>query len=136
MTFHGRVRIKLDPTIPRPRSISGLHPSDWEAHFTQGLPRWKSKWGLDVFGQWRETYYRFNEIDTDKLKTYAVLYGEYHPRPDLTLRLEVDNVGARAFRHVRVIYDDLRNSSPLAYTDIRDLHGGRAYYLRVRKSFG
>jgi hypothetical protein len=138
LTGQGTIRQSrvTDPTILRPRSISGLHPSDWEAHFTQGLPRWKSKWGLDVFGQWNETYYRFNEIDTDKLKTYVVLYGEYQPRPDLTIRLEIDNLGARAFRHVREIYDGVRNEFPLAYTDIRDLRGGRAYYLRFRKSFG
>ena len=65
-----------------------------------------------------------------------MLFGEYQPRPDLTFRFEIDNVGARAFRHVRVIYDGLRSSFPLAYTDIRDLHGGRAYYFRVRKTFG
>jgi hypothetical protein len=138
LTGQGTIRQSrvIDPTTLQPRSISGLHPSDWEAHFTQGLPRWRSKWGLDVFGQWSETYYRFNEIDTDKLKTYAVLFGEYQLRPDLTFRLEIDNVGARAFRHVRVIYDGLRSSFPLAYTDIRDLRGGRAYYFRVRKTFG
>jgi hypothetical protein len=126
----------IDPTTGQRRSISGLHPSDWEAHFTQGLPRWKSKWGLDVFGQWNETYYRFDEIDIDKLKTYASLFGEYQPRPDLSIRLEVDNLGARAFRHVREVYPDLRSATPLEYTDIRDLHGGRAYYLRLRKTFG
>jgi len=138
LTGQGTIRQShvIDPTTLQPRSISGLHPSDWEAHFTQGLPRWKSKWGFDVFGQWSETYYRFNEVDTDKLKTYVVLFGEYQPRPDLTLRLEIDNLGARAFRHVREISNGLRSSFPLAYTDIRDLHGGRAYYFRVRKSFG
>ena len=138
LTGQGTIRQSrvIDPVTGQPRSISGLHPSDWEAHFSQGMPRWRSKWGLDVFGQWNETYYRFNEIDTDKLKTYATLFGEYQPRPDLTIRLEIDNLGARAFRHVREVYNDLRSNTPLDYTDIRDLHGGRAYYLRVRKSFG
>jgi outer membrane receptor protein involved in Fe transport len=126
----------IDPTTGQRRSISGLHPNDWEAHFTQGLPRWKAKWGLDVFGQWSETYYRFDEIDIDKLKTYASLFGEYQPRPDFTVRLEIDNLGARAFRHVREVWPDLRSETPLEYTDIRDLHGGRAYYVRLRKTFG
>jgi outer membrane receptor protein involved in Fe transport len=125
----------IDPVTGVRRSISGLHPSDWEAHFTQGLPRWKSKWGVDVFGQWNETYYRFNEIDIDKLKTYASLFGEYQARPDFSIRVEIDNLGARAFRHVREVWPDLRSNTPLEYTDIRDLHGGRAYYLRLRKTF-
>ena len=125
-----------DPTTGLVRSISGLHPNDGEIHFTQGLPKLKATWGFDVFNQWRETYYRFNEIDTDKLKTYATLFAEYKPRPDLAVRFELDNVGARAFRHVREVYADSRSISPLDYTDIRDLSGNRSFYLRVRKSFG
>ena len=34
-----------------------------------------------------------------------------------------------------VDWPDLRSNTPLEYTDIRDLHGGRAYYLRLRKTF-
>jgi len=126
----------IDPTTLQARSISGVHPNDWQLHFTQGLTRWKAKWGADVFGQWSETYYRFDEIDTDKLKTYAQLFSEYQPRPDLTVRFEIDNLGARAFRHVREVYDGPRGAVPLDYVDIRDLSGGRSFYLRVRKSFG
>jgi hypothetical protein len=29
-----------------------------------------------------------------------------------------------------------QEATSLAYTDIRDLRGGRAYYRRVRKTFG
>ena len=125
-----------DPTTGRPRPISGLHPRDAQLHFTQGLPRLKATWGFDVYDQWRETYYRFDEIDTDKLKTYATVFAEYKARPDWAIRFEVDNIGARAFRHVRQIYDGPRGVASLAYTDIRDLHGGRSFYLRVRKTFG
>ncbi len=124
-----------DPTTGQPRSISGLHPLDAQAHFTQGLPRWKLKWGIDVVNQWRETYYRYDEIDIEKLKTYVTLFGEYNPRGDLTIRLEIQNIGGRAGRFVREVYDGPRNTYPLYYTDIRDLHGGRSVYLRLRKTF-
>lgn len=126
----------IDPTTGLPRTISGLHPHDGQLHFTQGLPKLKATWGFDVYDQQRETYYRFNEIDTDKLKTFASVFGEYKPRSDLAIRLEFENVGARAVRHIREIYSGPRDNTPLAYTDIRDLHGGRAFYLRLRKSFG
>ncbi len=126
----------IDPTTGQPRPISGLHPRDAQIHFTQGLPRLKATWGFDIFDQWRETYYRFNEVDTDKLKTYATVFGEYKARPDLAIRFEIDNVGARSFRHVREIYEGPRNGSALAYADIRDLRGARFFYLRLRKTFG
>ena len=126
----------IDPTTGRPRPISGLHPRDGQIHFTQGLPKLKATWGFDILDQWRETYYRFNEIDTDKLKTYGTVFGEYKARPDLVIRFEIDNVGARSFRHVREIYNGPRNTSAMAYTDIRDLSGARFFYLRLRKTFG
>lgn len=66
----------VDPTTLLPRGISDLHPNDWEAHFTQGLPLWKATWGFDAFGQWQSRSYRFNEIDTDKLKTYVEFFDE------------------------------------------------------------
>ncbi len=126
----------IDPTTGQPRPISGLRPLDAEAHFTQGIPRFKATWGFDIYNQWQETYYRFNEIDTDKLKTYVVLFAEYKPRPDLAFRAEIDNAGARGFEHVRNVYVDARNTSPLAFTDLRDLHFGRILYFRVLKTFG
>jgi outer membrane receptor protein involved in Fe transport len=125
-----------DPTTGVARSISGVHPQGGEIHFTQGLPRWKATWGFDIYNQFRETYYRFNEIDTDKLKTYAVLFAEYRPKSDLTVRFEVQNLGGRSFRHVREVYDGPRDSNPPDYIDIRDLHGSRGFYLRIRETFG
>lgn len=126
----------IDPTVGLARPISGLHPNDWELHFTQGLPRWKATWGFDVNGQWRETYYRFDEIDTDKLKTFAVLFAEYKPRPDLAFRAELRNAGGRGFEHAREVYLGPRNLDGLDYVDVRDLHTGRFVYFRVLKTFG
>jgi outer membrane receptor protein involved in Fe transport len=126
----------IDPTLGLPRPISGLHPNDWELHFTQGLPRWKSTWGFDIFGQWRETYYRFDEIDTDKLKTYVALFAEYKPRPDLVFRAELRNAGARGFEHAREVFLGPRDVAGLAYADVRDLHTGQFVYFRVLKTFG
>lgn len=126
----------IDPTTHLARPISGLHSNDWELHFTQGVPRWKSTWGFDMYGQWRETYYRFDEIDTDKLKTYVVIYAEYKPRPDLAFRAELRNAGARGFEHAREVYFGPRNVDGLDYVDVRDLHIGRFIYFRVLKTFG
>lgn len=125
-----------DPTTGLKREISGLQPVSAEAHFTQGVPKLKMTWGVDVFDQWRQTYYRFDEIDTDKLKTYVSIYGEYKPRADLAIRLMVENASGRGFEHTRQICPGPRNTNGLALTDIRNLHTGRGLYARIRKSFG
>jgi outer membrane receptor protein involved in Fe transport len=125
----------IDPTTGRARSISGLRPQIGEIHFAEGLPAWKASWGFDVFGQFRETYYRFNEIDTDKLKTFASIYFEYKPTRDLSFKIELENIGGRSYRHSREIFSGPRSTFPLEYVDIRDLRGPRSLYFRLRKTF-
>jgi outer membrane receptor protein involved in Fe transport len=124
-----------DPTTHDKREISNLKPLEWEAHFTQDLPQWRATWGVDVFGGWRKTYYRFDEISTDKLKSYVVLFGEYKLRPDLGLRLEIDNITSRGFRHILTDYTGPRGANPIATVDDRDIQFGRMIYFRVRKTF-
>ncbi len=125
-----------DPTTGAKREISGSRPLEWEAHFSQDLPQWRANWGVDAFGAWRETHYRFDQISTDKLKTYVSLFGEWKPKPDLLVRVEIQNATARGFRHTRQIYSGPRNTSPLVANDDRDIQVGRIFYVRVRKSFG
>ena len=112
-------------------------PSEWEAHFSQDLPAWKSNWGVDAYGGWRRTYYRFDEIETRKLKTFVVPFFEYKPRRDLGVRLEVRNATERGFEKIRVRYAGPRNLNPTpTSTDTQDLQIGRFYWVRVRKTFG
>ncbi len=126
----------IDPTTHLPRPISQLHPSYWEAHYTQGLPRLKMTWGFDALGQFTETNYRFNEIDTDKIKIYVSPFIEYKPRADLSFRAELRNAGGRGVEHTREVYNGPRDRSGPAFVDVRDLHTGRFIYLRIIKTFG
>jgi outer membrane receptor protein involved in Fe transport len=126
----------IDPTTGLARAISGLHGSDWEAHFTQGIPRLKATWGFDVLGQWGRTFYRFNEIDTTKLKTYLSLFAEYKPRADLTFKIELLNATARGVEAYRQVYNGPRDTDGLAFVDLRDLDVGRFVRLSMVKSFG
>ncbi|HEX5378468.1 MAG TPA: TonB-dependent receptor [Phenylobacterium sp.] len=125
-----------DPTTLAKREISRLRPVEWEAHFSQDLPQFNANWGVDVFGGWRQTSYRFDQVYTDKLKTFVVLYAEYKPAPDLTFTAQVQNLTERGFRHIQDVYAGPRNLAGLAFTDDRDIQFGRSYYLRVRKTFG
>jgi outer membrane receptor protein involved in Fe transport len=125
-----------DPTTGQKREISGLRPLSWEAFFTHDLPQWRANWGVEVFGGWRETYYRVDQITDRKLKTYVELFAEYRPQPDLSVRLELTNLTERGFRNTRRGYDGPRSTSPLKFIDDRDIQVGRMVYVRVRKTFG
>jgi hypothetical protein len=126
----------IDPTTDLPRPISEIHSNDWEAHFTQGLPRLSSTWGFDVLGPWQSTSYRFDEIDTQKLKPYVVVFAEYKPKPDLTFRFELKNASGHGNQQSRLVFGGPRDSSGVANGDVRDLHTGRFIYLKVIRTFG
>ena len=130
---HSRV---ADPITGEMRHISGQHRFDYEIHFSQDLPRWKSNWGIDVFNRWNETNFRLAEVDTYKLSTWVDLFVEYKPRPDLSLRAELDNVGDRGFQRILYVYGGPRNTSPLTYVDNRKQEFGPYLFFRLRKTFG
>lgn len=125
-----------DPTTGEMRRISGQRPYDYELHFSQDLPRWKANWGVDVYNRWTETYYRFNEVATFNLKTFVVLFAEIKPRPDLSIRTEISNIGQRGFIRTIERYEGLRDRSPIDFIDVRNLDFGAMAYFRVRKTFG
>ncbi len=126
-----------DPTTHQKREFSNLRPLEWEAHFAQPLPRWHANWGFDFFdNMWRQTFYRADVIETQKLKIYVTPFIEWKPRPDLQIHFEVENLGARGLRDTRKVYTGPRNIAPVAFIDDRDDQFGQIFYLRIRKYFG
>lgn len=125
-----------DPTTFDPRQISGERPREWELHFTQDVPSRKFNWGVDVFGAWEETYYRYNRIETTKLRTFVVPFIEYKPRRDIMLLAQLQNATQRDLVRVQDLYAGPRDLAPLAVRDRRQYDNGMMLYLRFRKTFG
>ncbi len=125
-----------DPLTGQGREISGLRPVEWEVRFTQDLPALRTNWGVDVFGGFRERFFRLSEVETRKVGTWVVAFAEYRPRRDLILRVEVQNLGERNVQRIREVYVGPRSEGRLAYVDVRDLEYGRAIFVRLRKTFG
>lgn len=126
----------IDPTTGQARTISGVHPNDWEAHFTQGLPILRATWGVDVIGPANELWYRFNEIDSFKRGAYAVAWVEWKPTRDLACRIDVKNLLNRDNEAGREVWTDDRLGSPFLFNELRWLRSGRYITLRVVKTIG
>ncbi|MDP3660268.1 TonB-dependent receptor [Phenylobacterium sp.] len=126
-----------DPLTGQKREISAVRPVEWDFHFVQDLPRWKSSWGLDIAPDAgiRERNFRLSEIENRKFDTWIDFFAEYKPRPDLLVRLEVLNLTERSFQRERIVYAGARDRTPLLYTEVRDLRWGRVLILRLRKSY-
>jgi hypothetical protein len=124
----------IDPTTHRPRPISGEHPNDWDFHFSQ--PVGDFIYGLDIGGGWQQRYYRFNQVEIDKLQSYVTPYWEWKPNPKFSFRFELDNVTARPFKHVYENWDGPRTGLAPNNVEQRTYKPGRVFYFRVRKIFG
>jgi len=57
-------------------------------------------------------------------------------RPDLSLRVELDNATGRGFERMLYACNGPRNTSSLAYVDDRRQEIGQYVHIRLRKSFG
>ncbi|MCI3132258.1 TonB-dependent receptor plug domain-containing protein [Phenylobacterium aquaticum] len=122
-----------DPVTGRNREISNLHPLDWEAHYTQDLPKLKANWGVDVYSAVRERAFRLSEIETKKVDTWLLVFIEAKPRPDLILRAEFQNLSSRDVNRIREVYAGPRGAAPLAYVDARNLEYGQSVLFKIRK---
>lgn len=122
-----------DPVTGRNREISNLHPLDWEAHYTQDLPKLRANWGVDVYSPIRERAFRLSEIETKKVDTWLLIFIEAKPRPDLILRAEFQNLTSRDVNRIREVYAGPRGSAPLAYVDGRNLEYGQSVLFKIRK---
>jgi outer membrane receptor protein involved in Fe transport len=126
-----------DPTTHTSRPISSLRPLEWNVQFTQDLPSRGLSFGAYVYSGWSQVSYRFDYISEVKLhNAYAGVWLEKRLDPTVTVRLEAENVFGRGIRFATHFYDGPRDTSPLLFTDDRDLIPGPTYYVRVRKTFG
>ena len=125
----------VDPTTGQVRPFSGMHRLDQSATFSQGLPKWKALWGVDLIGGWKEISNRFDEIDIVRLAPFIDIYAEYKPNPDTTLRMQFNNPDSRGIRIVNQIYNGPRNTTALAYVDTRQLAFGQWVDMSIRKTF-
>lgn len=134
--FNRRRSSVTDPTTRDKREISGLHPIGWNVSFSYDMPAQRFRFGGAVFGSFRETYYRFNLIDTTKVDSWVETFAEWRATPDITLRIEVDNATARDVRRTDQVYPGPRNLGGKPDVQDRNLANGRIFYFRVRKTFG
>lgn len=127
-----------DPTTGQTRFQSSAHRLDWNATFTYDMPVQKITWGVEVFGAFRESYYRFNLVEEFKLSSYVKPFIEYRPRPDINIRLELPNVTRRNLHDIYYVYPRRRTAgaAPSFIDDRRTNATAGGAFLRMRKTFG
>jgi outer membrane receptor protein involved in Fe transport len=128
----------IDPTTRQSRDISNLHRDDWNVSFSQDLPGYRLNLGIDAFGGFRQTSYRFNQIETLKIQTFVRPYAEWKPRPGWSLRVELPLVTAPKvrLRDTLQIFPGPRSAGGRPDIQDRQFHFPRGIFFRLRKDFG
>ncbi|QUD87070.1 TonB-dependent receptor plug domain-containing protein [Phenylobacterium montanum] len=126
-----------DPTTHLVRAQTQVHPLEAEAHFTQDIPSWRASWGLDFLYGWKETYYRFDEVDLLHYAPRLTAFIEYKPTDRLSMRAEAGNLFSGGFVRTFALYATDRALTPTPYEfDYRRMQFGPILSLKVRRAFG
>jgi hypothetical protein len=124
-----------DPTTHMPREISEDRPWEGVVQFRKNLSARNLHFGAEYTlpSVWRE--FRFDEIRTERLEAMLNAYVAWNPHPLWELRIDINNILDRAATRKRLVYSAVRDTSPVAYAELRALQIGTYVGLQARKSF-
>ncbi len=125
-----------DPTTGEQRAMSGFSPFDADFEFTHDLPQHRMKWGISAYFGSEERDFRFDQISRERSQPWWSAFAEWQARPELVVKLEVQNITGRARRFERVIYDGPRDTAAIGLNELRRQSFGPYLALRVRRAFG
>jgi hypothetical protein len=121
-----------DPTTGRERTISGIRPFDANVSFTQDIQSLKTQWGFEWLRGFDEANFDPNVRQDVRLRNYRVLFAEWKPTADLSLRAQV-NIWDD-FTITRTVYAN-RTTQAVDYVEVRDVDPRTFFQVRVRKTF-
>ena len=78
--------------------------------------------------------YRTRELRRSDQTPFVTLHGQWKPRADLTVRLEVGNATVRVLGRDRWVYSGPRNTAPLAYHERQETSAYPWFQLQLRKT--
>lgn len=125
-----------DPLTGEDRRFIGDQAFGCEIDFTQDLAGGRWSWGVEHgCNTDKRSTFRGREIRRSRDEPFVTVYGQWKPRPDLTVRADIGNATDRARGYDREIYSGPRDVSPLAYREIRRTRMSPWIFLQVRRAF-
>ena len=124
-----------DPVSGFDRRLSNKYEVFSELHLVRDFPRWNLSAGLDFV--YRSPLTLFRPLGNEETAGWskAAVFVEYRPRPNLTLRAQLDNIPGRRIHQTIKAFASLRDRSPLLYIDDKRLGQGPMLFLRARRTF-
>lgn len=134
-TSWSRTRV-TDPVTGEARRFQGNQAFGCGINFNQDLMGGRWSYGFDHgCNVDKGRIFRVREIRALYAEPFMTVYGQWKPRPDLTVRVDLGNATDRAQGYDRDIYSGPRDAAPVAVHEVRRTKMSPWLFLQVRKTF-
>jgi hypothetical protein len=110
-----QTRVK-DPVTGRDRRISGVAPHKYTLSFSQEFPARRMKWGFDVQSLNNYRNYLANELNWNDYAPWTDYWYEVKTKSNVTFKIILKNPASLHYTYNRVVYQGLREASPVTFT--------------------
>jgi hypothetical protein len=125
-----------DPVTGDVRRFQGNQPFGCGVSFDQDLAGGRWSWGFEHgCNVDRNPNYRVREVRVSFAEPEVHAYGQWKPRSDLTVRVDLGNASDRARGYDREIHTGPRDTAPLSFREVRRTKMSPWLFIQVRKSF-
>jgi hypothetical protein len=126
----------VDPVTGEERRFQGNQAFGCGVAFNQNLKGGRWSYGFDHgCNVDKGAAYRVREIRYFYAEPGVSAFGQWKPRSDLTVRVDLGNASNRRTGYNREIYSGPRDTAPLAFKEVRRTQMSPWLFLQIRKTF-
>ena len=126
----------IDPVTGEARRFQGNQAFGCGVAFNQDLKGGRWSYGFDHgCNVDKGADYRVREIRYFYAEPGVSAFGQWKPRPDLTVRVDLGNATNRKTGYNREIYSGPRDTAPLAFREVRRTQMSPWLFVQIRKTF-
>jgi len=126
----------IDPVTGKERRFQGNQAFGCGVSFNQDLSGGRWSWGFEHgCNVDRNPNYRVREVRIAFAEPEVHVYGQWKPRRDLTVRVDLGNATNRRRGYDRDIYLGPRDTTPLSFREVRRTQMSPWLFVQIRKTF-
>lgn len=135
-TFYWENSSLVDPVTGMTRRISGQRDRRLFVEIDQDIEAWNSSWAFGIGPSFSNSTWRISQISLIAIHNpYDYATWTWHPRPDLSLKLEIDNIVPYRFGIEQINYAGPRNLNTLASIQDVAIRTRPRLFVQLRKTF-
>lgn len=126
----------VDPVTGEERRFNGNQAFGCGVNFNHDLMGGRWSYGFDHgCNVDKGRAFRVREIRAFHNEPFVMVYGQWKPRSDLTIRADFGNATGRSQGYDRDVYAGPRNLAPVAFHEVRRTKSDPWVFLQIRKTF-